>query len=422
MLKVCCAAALLWALSIAPLQGQTPTNSTPPLDTLDARLKTLEKGFAVLKNLKVTGYVQAQWQRAEAIGIKSYAGGDFPTGTDNRFTVRRGRIKFIFTDRFFQYVVQPDITERGIVLREIYGVATEPWLKQFSLTAGVFNRPFSYENIYSSGLRETPERARFDQAMLPNERETGAMLSWKWKDLKVDGGLFNGNSIAADNDSRKDFIGRVTYTKTLKTSAFGAGVSVYRGGVRQSTSHVYEYSGRNAEHEAGMFLKDTTSALGAYAPRQYFGADAQYTFTWKAGKTTLRAEMIGGKQPGTASSNESARTKDGLTGDIYIRKANGALFYLVQQIGQSHFHAVLKYDWLDPNTDVSGREIGAPGSNLGAADVRFDTWGTGLNFLWKNLTLMAYYDWVRNESAPALAGFQNDIKDDVLTLRVQVKF
>lgn len=418
MRKFYFAVALPWLLA-AGLYGQQVSP-----DSLDTRLKTLEKSLAPFKNLKISGYLQGEWQLASASGIHSYAGGDFPTDANNRFMVRRGRLKFTFSNPHFHLVYQPEITEKGIALKDAYGMFTEPWLGQFSLTAGVFNRPFSYENIYSSGSRESPERARFSQILLPNERETGVMLCWKWNDLKVEGGLFNGNAIAPDNDGRKDFIGRISYSKTVKNRQFGAGVSYYDGSVRQSTNHVFEFAPRNNEHLSGMFLKDTASSpqVGHYAHRQYWGFDAQYSVTSVIGKTTLRAETAFGTQPGLQKSNESARTKDGLVGDLYIRKVAGGTFYLVQMLGKAPFQAVLKYDWFDPNTHVSGAEIGQNNANLGAADVRYTTWGFGLSYLWQNLTLTGYYDLVRNEKAPNLPGFEGDLSDNVFTLRMQVKF
>ena len=418
MRKIQLAIALLWLLAASAQAQQTSP------DSLDNRLKALEKGLAAFKKLRITGYIQAQWQLAQAPGIKSYAAGDFADGVKNRFLIRRGRIKFTFGDPNFQLVYQPEITEKGISLRDAYGSVTEPWLGQFSLAGGVFNRPFSYENTFSSGNRETPERARFCQVMLPNERETGAMLSWRWKDLKIDGGLFNGNSIASDNDSHKDFIGRAAYSKTAGAKQYGIAVSYYRGGIRQGTNQVFEFWPRNNEHLSGMFLKDTLNGaqLGRQAKREYVGFDAQYSLDWAAGKTTLRVETITGSQPGLQKSNESPRTRDSQVGDIYIRSAWGGAVYAVQNLGKLPFQAVLKYDWFDPNTHVKGTEIGQAGSNLGAADLQYTTLGMGINLLWKNLTFMVYYDWVVNEKAPNLAGFGGDVKDNVLTIRSQVKF
>jgi hypothetical protein len=51
------------------------------------------------KKLKISGYVQAQYQKAESDGIESFAGGNFGTGIDNRFSIRRGRVKFTFDNQ-----------------------------------------------------------------------------------------------------------------------------------------------------------------------------------------------------------------------------------------------------------------------------------------------------------------------------------
>lgn len=83
---------------------------------------------------------------------------------------------------------------------------------------------------------------------------------------------------------------------------------------------------------------------------------------------------------------------------------------------------MVKYDWFDPNTSVSGSDIGQGGSNPGAADIRYDTWGVGVNLIWQNLTLMAYFNLVRNEKTPNFGALTQDLKDNVLTLRAQIKF
>src|SRR3546814_4643929 len=50
---------------------------------------------------KVTfsGYVQALFQKASAPGIRSFSGGDFEEHVDQRFTVRRGRMKLRSEER-----------------------------------------------------------------------------------------------------------------------------------------------------------------------------------------------------------------------------------------------------------------------------------------------------------------------------------
>jgi hypothetical protein len=47
----------------------------------------------------------------------------------------------------------------------------------------------------------------------------------------------------------------------------------------------------------------------------------------------------------------------------------------------------------------------------------------GLAYRWDaNVKITAYYDMVKNEKSKSLSGFTNDVKDNVFTLRVQVKF
>ncbi|MEG0655932.1 MAG: hypothetical protein RR465_02790, partial [Mucinivorans sp.] len=95
---------------------------------------------------------------------------------------------------------------------------------------------------------------------------------------------------------------------------------------------------------------------------------------------------------------------------------------LVQDIGRSKHSLVLKYDYYDPNTKVSGNQIGQL-AGTSAADIAYSTFGVGYLFRWNNnLRLMAYYDMVSNEKTENLADFKGRIHQNVLTIRAQVKF
>src|SRR6185436_4243379 len=148
--------------------------------------------------------------------------------------------------------------------------------------------------------------------------------------------------------------------------------------------------------------------------REYIGFDAQVSIDWAPGITTLRGEYIQGTQPGTASSSTS--TMVALTSDIYKRKFNGAYLYFLQNIMQTPWQLVVKYDWYDPNTDVAGDDIakttgirsftdnmGAVSkytvAKTGATDLKYTTLGLGLVYRWDaNVKLTAYYDMVTNET------------------------
>jgi phosphate-selective porin len=142
---------------------------------------------------------------------------------------------------------------------------------------------------------------------------------------------------------------------------------------------------------------------------------------WPIGITTLRAEYIQGEQPGVAANSLSPQAAP--TAAIYHRKFNGAYFYFIQNIGQSKFQAVVKYDWYDPNTEIKGLQVGKTGTNTkNVGDIRFDTWGFGLTYRINAFAkIIVYYDKVQNEKT-LVPGYQTDIKDNVTTVRMQFKF
>lgn len=415
--------------SLGWAQTDQPVAPAPAEDTLANSVAKLQHDVAALKQLKFSGYVQAQFQYCDSTGINSFAGGNFPAGTDKRFTIRRGRLKATYTGNFTTGVVQVDATERGVAVMEAYAVATEPWMKAVSLTAGIFNRPFGYEIGMSSSVRETPERGRMSQILFPGERDLGAMVTFQmpkesafnW--FKIQGGMFNGTGrTASDFDTHKDFIGQLIITRTNKSETFkySGGISYYDGGERQFTQKIWHVE--NDTTGAPIFMIDSTSSnVGKYARRQYIGADVQLSLNWIGGITTIRAEYIQGTEPGTNSSTAAFTSAPTATTDIYTRNFNGAYIYFTQNIMQTKHQIVVKYDWYDPDTEVEGDKIKSA-SKFTSADIKYSTIGFGYIYHWDhNVKFMVYYDMVTNENTK-LTGFTRDVKDNVLTIRMQYKF
>jgi phosphate-selective porin len=109
-------------------------------------------------------------------------------------------------------------------------------------------------------------------------------------------------------------------------------------------------------------------------------------------------------------------------GPTYIRNFDAGIFYLLQNLGSRRLELILKYDWFDPSRKAGGTQLGAAGSNLTVGDLRFDTFGAGLTwYINKQLKILGYYNHVRNELT-ALPGFGTDARDDVFTLRSQLRF
>ncbi len=422
-------------------------------DTTQATLVRYGQALELLNRIKVSGYVQAQFQYADSAGQPSFNGGNFPAGTDKRFAIRRGRVKFQYDSQpgekgwsTSQYVLQLDVTEKGLAIKDAYLKMTDPWTGWLSLTAGMQNRPVGYEISYSSNLRESPERGRMSQIIFPGERDLGFMLTVqapktsKWNFIKLDAGIFNGTGArapgldASDYDKFKDVIGRLSISKSTPSEKikYGVGVSGYFGGFRVDSVTVYTY-GIDSGNVKG-FIKESKAvdnynngAVGSrdMTKRNYIGVDAQFAIDWFPGITTLRAEYIQGEQPAFSSSSSSPAAIS--TADVYRRNFNGAYFYFLQNIGQSPLQAIVKYDWYDPNTDVEKDEIGKKVTSnakaTNATDVKYSTLGLGLSYRWDaNVKVTAYYDVVTNEESANLKGFDKDLKDNVFTLRLQVRF
>ena len=409
-------------------------------DTLNSKIETVKSDLGLLSRFKVTGYLQAQWQLADTAGISSFSGGNFPKNADNRFSVRRGRVKFTYEHELSTYVVQLDATDKGVFLKDAYVAVRDPWIEFATLTAGVFDRPFGYEISYSSSNRETPERSRLFQSLFPGERDLGAKITLQPKKgsrydfIRLDAGLFAGNGVNPEFDSRKDFIGHLSVAKSNRAEnfKFGLGVSYYNGGVFQGTRYVY--SAQDLENGTMIFLADSSATnKSGFSRREYLGADLQLSLFSSLGITSLRAEYIIGNQPGSKNSNVSICSGTAPDYDIYNRKFNGGYLYIIQSVGQSRHQLVVKYDWFDPNTRVSGLDMITKNpegqtTGLGTADVRFATLGLGWNYRFNShVKLSAYYEMVKNEmtgitGSNSTNDYSRDLKDNVLTLRVQYKF
>jgi hypothetical protein len=382
--------------------------------------------------VKVSGYIQPQFQYAQSKGAVSYSGGDFPESADNRFMLRRGRIRFDYLHRknkktpSFQFALQLDGTERGVFIRDLWGRVLENKWQVLSLTTGMFARPFGFEVNLSSSDRESPERGRMSQILMKTERDLGAMVSFQPMDpehplhrFQLDAGFFNGQGLTAFNDfdSYKDFIARAA----MKPRQFGnlsvsGGLSYFNGGFLQNSRYINQVANING---GKTFITDSSSRnIGRKAPRKYQGADMQ--LKWKAGRSTteIRGEFWRGTQTSLASETE---TPGELPDEpYYIRSFNGAFLYLLHQFDKHH-QLALKYDWYDPNTKIKGNAIN-PVNRFTAADIKYNTLGIGyINYLDENLKLVVWYDIVKNEET-ALDQYQDDLRDNVFTLRLQFRF
>lgn len=458
-------------------------------DTNKANNIQQSRVLSFLSKIKLSGYIQTQFQMTDSAGAPAYfAGGDFGMYSNKRFTVRRGRIGIAYEASLTKVSFQIDITERGIGVKDAYLQVTEPWLKAFSLTSGIFYRPFGFELNYSSSLRESPERSRVIQTLFPMERDLGAMLTFQMPEtsklsfLKIQIGAFGGNAVNTETNSFFDYIGRIRISNPIKSSFidYALGFSYYNG----KYAHINDFDG-NIQDKKFIFIVKTDS-IGNKSfekdssymktgrrevtpiKREYLGFDAEISFNFPFGKTTLRGEYIFGTQPSPIGEltgpnylyNSSSISPTGMYLGIYwnqysnplsirpgavqaalryentfIRKFNGACFYFIQNIWKTRHQLIFKYDWYDPNTDLSGKDI--IGTNITtSADIKYTTMGFGANLFYKNINLLIFYELVKNEVTSIgplddqniakgifpSSGFTKNVKDNIFTLRLQYKF
>ncbi len=393
------------------------------------------------ENIIISGYMQPQFQVAQADGAPSFAGGNFSQYSQSRFMLRRARVKIDYllkTKRNLPqalFTFQIDATERGVIVRDMFVRLFETKGNFMSVAAGLFARPFGFEVNLSSNARETPERGRMSQILMPGERDLGVVFTFesltnkhKLKNFKFDAGFFNGQGVVGttDFDDHKDFISRlILKPQKINKTEIGGGLSFLRGGWKNGTKYVYG-SGSATNGDKIFVVDSSVSNLGKSSPRHYYGADVQVKFHHDWGFTELRAEHWFGTQPGTTTTTANPGTlpvsSSGALLPTYVRHFNGSFLYFLQNIVNTKHQLLVKYDWYDPNIKVKKVEIGKTGTNLTAADIKFSTLGIGYVYYFNSQTkLIFYYDFVKNESTQ-LTGYTSDLKDNVFTCRLQFRF
>jgi hypothetical protein len=466
-------------------------------------------------NLKISGYLQTQFQNffvPDSAGLtngsfSTFAGGTFCSRySTQRFMIRRGRVKLAYSAGLTESVFSFDITEKGLSVKDLNITVKEKFMEIASLQAGIFNRPFGYEIGYSSSKRESPERSRIIQTLFPGERDLGVALNVAFSSpgrknkIAFTAALITGNGVSVETDNYLDMVNRICYSDKTESGniEWHAGLSFYSGytchvyspvdtnSSNQSTKYyIYRYGVLDSQTGAEGFYRDSAESkacgtTGGRVERRYWGVDGQISFKTKLGKTTVRAEYIAGVQPSFYYGNSpdkdyqiynsmnsmsfsgpstvlyfpsSSQPYNPVSTSItarnhstFVRTFRGGYVYLIQDIGNSNHQIVFKYDLYDPNTEVSGSAIDTAwyyGDTLtggktymSPADVQYSTLGIGWN--WKvsdQVKFSVYYDMVRNEktSLPEYAGdltlnrlpspgFDADIRDDVLTIRLQYCF
>ena len=354
------------------------------VEGFEERLAASEDRLAKRTKIRLSGYIQAQWMHFENPAI--YPG--------NTFEVRRARLKVKYQPvEGVVFVIQPNFSLKGIVLRDAYVELHDPWIKTFSLWAGQFNRPnFSVE--YSSSKREVPERPRVIRRLYPGERGIGVKLQATPPTfpLKVQLAVLNGNEYrliddiygtniniwAVDFDPFKDIMARVTYG--FKLGSFGKlniGASGYFGWQKSNSTTVL-----NSD-----YTLDKNVGIGESITRHWFGAEMQLHMNILGG-LEIRAEYLMGingysgaigsfsvEDPAQFNLMNDTLSITSLTTNTHEiiptirRNFMGGYIYFIKKIGRRNQFA-FRWDFYDPNTKLSGNQIGVVGYDASTSDIQ----------------------------------------------------
>jgi hypothetical protein len=417
---------------------------------LTERLATAESDLSKLTKIKISGYVQGQYQMTQSPLLDA--------GSNNYFSIRRARVKFVYqaTDGI-KFVLQPDFSPGALSIKDAYAVLNDHWTKSFGLWIGKFNRP-NYEVEYSSSQREVVERSLVIRTLYPGERAIGAKLEYKPAafPIHVQLALLNGadgltiNDRAGANinpnenkdfDNFKDLMARVTYN--VKLGNFGGldfGAHGYFGNLK-----AYSTTTLKSDYTTTEAIK-----FGDPIKRQWFGGEFQL-FADVLGGMSIKGEYIAGMNGTTGFTGTTASGTTPAVPGIpnYQNNFAGYYLYFIKNLGKKNQFA-FRYDYYDPNTDITGKEIGVlkytpadptvmKSVSTGVKDLATSTFDFALHHYFDdNLRITLDYAVVQNEKVgtpgkvvnnvndahgnPVVVDWSNAINQNVLTLRIQAKF
>jgi hypothetical protein len=237
------------------------------------------------------------------------------------------------------------------------------------------------------------------RTIYPGEREIGAKLEYTPSEipLKLQLAVLNGNFTgkeAKDVDKRKDLMARATYSLSFPGAGIGIdlGAHAYYGSLISATNYVSDYEAK---------IDSSADNKGSFYDKHWAGAEMQIFFDFLGGMS-LKGEYIQGK---------NAAAGDSKTNPFKTRNFAGYYAYLIKNVGKKN-QLVARYDHYDPNTKLAGDDA--------AKEVSYNT----LTLAWQyylndNIRISLNYDMPKNETNDTIP---DDLKDNVLGIRVQAKF
>lgn len=434
----------------APATAPAAANAAPASAEVLERLAVLEQEAkearernGVLGHLaellapyRVTGFLQSEYQTNQTSEDQLGQGGTLLN--KDRFTLRRARVRVDGEYKYAALQLEADgNTIRGPQMRILHAFGTlklpgnDPRVPLVAVTMGLFDTPFGYELTEWPRNRWFMERSTASQAFFSAEPDVGIKLHGGISFLRYDVAFMNGEPLENKNGfpgltprSEKDIVFRIGAETTPRSDLGISGhVSALRGkgfhAGNDATKGVVQWKDAN---EDGAIQSTELSGVSAASavPSQTFdrwavGADLQLRLRTELGQSTLYGELV--------LANNLDRTlfiADPVVNGTDSRELG---FYagFTQEITKWGV-AGFRYDHYDPNADFFDKR----GGKLIPTSQAIDTFSPMVGLVLPDpkgtdrARLLFQYDIVRDKLARDDRGLPHDLKNNVLTLRLQV--
>ena len=296
----------------------------------------------------------------------------------------------------------------------------------------------------------------------------------------------NINQVNNDFDNHKDLMGRVTYTFKLgQIGALGIGAHGYYGMIKANTTDVLnsDYSYNKSLDNIGKLIRKNWVGFEAQLYFDFLGGLAlkgEYIFGVNGtpgytSKTSIISPMTSSIKNDTLILT-TLTTKTTNSKPAIEKSFNGYYIYLIKNIGKHH-QVAFRYDYYNPNTKVSSDQIGLAKWDAGikttvtdkftyagtdpvvatnaqtkevvvnnlksnTSDIKYETITLAYSYFFDdNIKIMLGYEIPMNKKVgvdangvgnvtssytvngePGVYDYSNVIKQNTLTLRLQVKF
>ena len=389
------------------------------------------------KSILIYGYVQGQFQTDQS--SQNEIAQDGHPLNQNRFLVPRARLVLEREWKLAALLVELDgntlngpgfglqRAEATILHRGSNPITLPP---QLSITLGQFRVPFGAENLESPAVRWFMDRSLVSRAMFPSEIDLGLRVAGALGWFRYSVAATNGQPLGtrdfplSDPDSAKDVSGRIGIetkpTKMLDVSAgfsslLGRGFHSEAGGVKPQV----QWSDRNGD---GIFQPEEVTGIDAVAARPS-STYRRFALAFD-GDVKLRWDLFGMRQEtqlGGAFYVGNNMDRGVFYSDPVLigrdTRHTGYALSFIEEVGD-WVVAGIRTDYYNPDSDASDYQNAKP---VQPDDRSIRTYSPliGLRYE-RRARLLFQYDIVRDKLGRDAAGIPTDLKNDRMTVRLQV--